>query len=164
MPTVFQSRPGPPMALEMPSVLGKQAVQGGTSTYHRLTMGSTRACRFRAHTHTVKQATKSKDECLRTRLPIWAQRHRHGRVEVGPRDASEGVDSNHQHAGDGHTGPGCRSAQDIATHLGGRSLRWAVKVLMFETLVVPVFQAVVLTLQSPDRCLHIRMLSSWSAC
>ena len=45
-----------------------------------------------------------------------AQGNGDGGVEVGPRDAAEGVDGHHQHAGDGHAGPGGGAAQDIATH------------------------------------------------
>ena len=45
-----------------------------------------------------------------------AQRHGHGRVEVGARDATQRVDADHQHEGDGHAGPGGRTAQHVAAH------------------------------------------------
>mmetsp|Transcript_44355 Transcript_44355/g.103655 ORF Transcript_44355/g.103655 Transcript_44355/m.103655 type:complete len:409 (+) Transcript_44355:218-1444(+) len=35
-----------------------------------------------------------------------AQRHRHSRVEVGARDATQRVDAHHQHEGNGHSSPG----------------------------------------------------------
>ena len=45
-----------------------------------------------------------------------AQRHGHGRVEVGARDAAQGVDAHHQHEGDGNARPGGGTAQHVAAH------------------------------------------------
>ena len=59
------------------------------------------------------------------RLPIQAwtshgtgdtQCHGHGRVEIRPGNATQRIDAHHQDKGDGHTGPGRRSTQNIAAH------------------------------------------------
>mmetsp|Transcript_36352 Transcript_36352/g.94928 ORF Transcript_36352/g.94928 Transcript_36352/m.94928 type:complete len:283 (-) Transcript_36352:40-888(-) len=49
-------------------------------------------------------------------VPGDAQRHGDRGIEVGPRDRRQGVDGNHQGAGDRYSGPHALLAEDVAAH------------------------------------------------